>query len=134
MGTNWAQVSFISSYDHLIPVARDGNSYPENHSRNFYIFVDGEVDSSPTGTGVSARAAIHYSENELSPGRPVKIGSIVGTYTTMDNIETPDFNDKDTVIPGILRSASKAWRNRYLFDLLVHLLETVDQRSAAVSP
>ncbi len=39
-----------------------------HHSRNVCIFADGEVDRSPTGTGVSARAAIHYAPGDLNPG------------------------------------------------------------------
>jgi proline racemase len=36
-----------------------------NHSRNVCIFADGELDRSPTGTGVSARAALHHARNEI---------------------------------------------------------------------
>jgi trans-L-3-hydroxyproline dehydratase len=32
-----------------------------NHSRNACVFADGELDRSPTGTGVSGRAAIHFA-------------------------------------------------------------------------
>ena len=38
---------------------------PAHHSRNVCVFADGEVDRCPTGTGVSARAAIHYARGEL---------------------------------------------------------------------
>ena len=38
---------------------------PSNHSRNVCIFAEGEVDRSPTGTGVSARAAIHYARGDI---------------------------------------------------------------------
>jgi len=44
-----------------------------HHSRNVCIFAEGEVDRSPTGTGVSARAAIHHSRNELTSGKSLKI-------------------------------------------------------------
>jgi trans-L-3-hydroxyproline dehydratase len=37
----------------------------QNHSRNVCIFADGELDRSPTGTGVSARAALHYARKEI---------------------------------------------------------------------
>jgi trans-L-3-hydroxyproline dehydratase len=39
---------------------------PEHHSRNVCIFADGEVDRSATGSGVSARAALHYAKKEQS--------------------------------------------------------------------
>ena len=35
-----------------------GAKNPANHSRNVCVFAEGEVDRSPTGTGVSGRAAI----------------------------------------------------------------------------
>jgi len=35
------------------------------HSRNVCIFAEGEVDRSPTGTGVSARLAIHHARSEI---------------------------------------------------------------------
>ncbi|MCD6332600.1 MAG: proline racemase family protein [Bacteroidales bacterium] len=56
--------------------------HPGHHSRNVCIFADGEVDRSPTGTGVSARAAIHYQRGELRPGEIITIESILDT--TMD--------------------------------------------------
>jgi trans-L-3-hydroxyproline dehydratase len=46
---------------------------PGHHSRNVCIFADGEVDRCPTGTGVSARAAIHYSRGELGLNEPFAI-------------------------------------------------------------
>jgi len=42
------------------------NPYDYNtHSRNVCVFADGEVDRAATGSGVSARAAIHFSKGEL---------------------------------------------------------------------
>ena len=35
------------------------------HSRNVCIFAEGEVDRSPTGTGVSGRLAIHYARGDV---------------------------------------------------------------------
>ena len=39
------------------------------HSRNVCIFADGEVDRCPTGTGVSARLAIHHARGEIGLAR-----------------------------------------------------------------
>ena len=38
---------------------------PSHHSRNVCIFADGELDRSATGSGVSARAALHFAKGEL---------------------------------------------------------------------
>ena len=49
------------------------------HSRNVCVFAEGEVDRSPTGTGVSARMALHYFRNEIKTGEAIMIESIIGT-------------------------------------------------------
>ena len=41
---------------------------PKNHSRNVCIFADGELDRSATGTGVSARAGLHFAKDEMRIG------------------------------------------------------------------
>ncbi len=43
---------------------------PANHSREVCVFADGEVDRSPTGTGVSGRAALHYTKGEIGLNEP----------------------------------------------------------------
>jgi trans-L-3-hydroxyproline dehydratase len=55
---------------------------PGRHSRNVCVFADGEVDRSPTGTGVAGRAAIHHARGELGVGDWITIESLVGS--TMD--------------------------------------------------
>jgi trans-L-3-hydroxyproline dehydratase len=50
-----------------------------NHSRQVCIFAEGEVDRSPTGTGVSARAALLHDTGELRGGETIVIESILGT-------------------------------------------------------
>ena len=55
---------------------------PDHHSRNICVFADGEVDRSPTGTGVSARLAIHHARNEITDGQEIMIESILGSAST----------------------------------------------------
>jgi trans-L-3-hydroxyproline dehydratase len=52
---------------------------PGHHSRHVCIFAEGEVDRSPTGTGVSARAALLHDAGELAAGKTIVIESILGT-------------------------------------------------------
>ena len=47
--------------------------------RNVCVFADGEVDRSPTGTGVSGRAAIEHARGRLAPGEGLVIESVIGT-------------------------------------------------------
>jgi trans-L-3-hydroxyproline dehydratase len=49
------------------------------HSRHVCIFADGELDRSPTGTGVSGRAAMLHALGQLETGASVTIDSILGS-------------------------------------------------------
>ena len=55
---------------------------PAHHSRNVCIFANAEVDRSPTGTGVSARLALHYAKGEITDGQQIIIESILGAAST----------------------------------------------------
>ena len=48
-------------------------------ARNVCVFADGEVDRSPTGTGVSGRAALLHARGELATGATITIESLIGT-------------------------------------------------------
>src|SRR5256886_4300739 len=48
-------------------------------SRNVCVFAEGEVDRSPTGTGVSARVAIERQRGRLAAGGSFVVESIIGT-------------------------------------------------------
>jgi proline racemase len=87
-----------------------------NHSRNVCIFAEGEVDRSPTGTGVSARAAIHYFKNEITIGQPITIESILGTSFDVEVVETTKFGEFDAVIPKVTGTASIIGQNNFYFD------------------
>ncbi len=89
---------------------------PENHSRNVCIFADGELDRSPTGTGVSARAALHYHRGEIDLHEPVIIESILGTTMTVKAIEEVDFHDWPAVIPEVSGQAHFTGEHTFYFD------------------
>lgn len=89
---------------------------PEHHSRNVCIFADGEVDRSPTGTGVSARAALHYARGEIGIGEPFIVESILGTCFTGAVVETTTFGPYAAVIPRISGMAYITGRNEWLID------------------
>lgn len=78
---------------------------PDNDSRNVCVFADGEVDRSPTGTGVSARLAIMFDRGEVGIGEDVTVESIVGSTFTGRVVETAAIGDKPAVIPEIEGSA-----------------------------
>ncbi|KPK77257.1 MAG: proline racemase [Phycisphaerae bacterium SM23_30] len=89
---------------------------PQNHSRNVCIFAEGELDRSPTGTGVSARAALHYAKGELNLGEPFTVESILGTCFTARVVETTTFGPYPAVIPQVTGAASIIGQNRFFFD------------------
>ena len=89
---------------------------PGHHSRNVCIFADGEVDRSPTGSGVSARAAIHYARCELKPGETITIESILGSTMEVKIVETKRFGPHDAVIPEVSGTAFFTGRNEFWFD------------------
>ncbi len=77
---------------------------PAHHSRNVCVFAEGEVDRSPTGTGVSARAAIHYSRGEIKVGEPFVVESLLGTTFTGRVLETIALGAFSAVIPEVTGS------------------------------
>ncbi len=89
---------------------------PRHHSRNVCIFADGEVDRSPTGTGVSARAALHYARDEIKMNEPFVVESILGTCFTGEVVETTMFGPHASVIPKVTGTAHITGRNELLID------------------
>ena len=84
-----------------------------NHSRNVCIFADGEVDRSPTGTGISARAAIHYERNEIELGEKVIIESIIGTTFSVKVDRALRYGKYNAIIPEINGEAYITGRNTF---------------------
>jgi proline racemase len=87
-----------------------------NHSRNVCIFADGEVDRCPTGTGVSARAALHFARGDIGLHESFVVESILGTSFTGEVVETTKFGEFDAVIPCVTGSAYITGINTFLID------------------
>lgn len=87
-----------------------------NHSRNVCVFADGAVDRSATGSGVSARAAIHFSKGELKQGEKITIESILGTTMDVEIVELTQYDQYQAVIPKVTGTASIIGQNQYYFD------------------
>jgi len=77
-----------------------------NHSRNVCVFANGELDRSPTGTGVSARAAVHYARGDIPLGKKITIESILGTCFTTCAISETTLGPHRAIIPEVAGSAS----------------------------
>jgi trans-L-3-hydroxyproline dehydratase len=86
------------------------------HSRNVCIFAEGEVDRSPTGTGVSGRVAIHHAKGELKAGETIVVESLIGTQFTGCVVETTAVNGVPAVIPEVSGTAHITGRHEFLID------------------
>lgn len=85
----------------------------KNHSRNVCIFAEGEVDRSPTGTGVSARAAIHYAKGEISVDESITIESIIGSTFSVKVTESTTLGQFNAVIPEVSGDAFITGKNTF---------------------
>jgi len=74
-------------------------------SRNVCIFAEGEVDRSPTGTGVSGRVALEHARGRLAIGDPFVIESLIGTRFTGRVIRETRFGDYPAIVPEVEGSA-----------------------------
>ena len=88
----------------------------KHHSRNVCIFADGELDRSATGSGVSARAALHHAKGELQLNQKITIESILGSTMSVEVVETTKFGPYDAVVPEVSGKASFTGRNEFYFD------------------
>jgi proline racemase len=87
-----------------------------HHSRNVCVFADGEVDRSPTGTGVSARAALHFKRGEIGKGESFVVESLLGTSFTGKVVGTTTFGPYEAVIPEVSGTAHITGMNELLID------------------
>lgn len=87
-----------------------------HHSRNVCIFADGEVDRSPTGSGVSARAALHHARGDLALNASITIESILGSTMTVRAVETTQFGHHAAIIPEVSGTAHITGRNELYLD------------------
>jgi trans-L-3-hydroxyproline dehydratase len=87
-----------------------------NHSRNVCIFADGEVDRSPTGTGVSGRLAIHHARNEISVGETIVVESILGSTFTGRVVAETEQAGLPAITPEIGGTAYITGRNELWID------------------
>lgn len=89
---------------------------PGHHSRNVCVFAEGEVDRSATGSGVSARAALHHAKGELGLNQKVTIESILGSTMTVQVFAQTKFGPHDAIVPEVGGTAVVTGRNEFWFD------------------
>jgi len=89
---------------------------PGNFGRNVCIFAEGEVDRSPTGTGVSARAALHVAKGERGLGEPFVVESLLGTTFTGRALKQLAFGSYEAVLPEVTGSAHLTGTGEFWLD------------------
>ena len=89
-----------------------------HYSRNVCIFADAEVDRSPTGTGVSARLALHYAKGEITDGQHIIIESIVGAASTFSGrvVGHAQVGPYQAVVPEVSGRAFITGRHEFIID------------------
>ena len=87
------------------------------HSRNICIFADGEVDRSPTGTGVSGKCAILHGRDEIELGQTIAIESLIGTkFEVTARSTTTVGEDMLAIIPEVSGRAFITGRNEFFIN------------------
>ena len=89
---------------------------PAHHSRNVCVFADGEVDRCPTGTGVSARAALHFAKGQIRLNEPFVVESILGSTFTAEVVAATEYGPYQAVIPQVTGTAHITGINQLLID------------------
>lgn len=90
---------------------------PAHHSRNVCVFADGEVDRSPTGTGVSGRLALHHARGEVAVGETLIIESLIGSRFAcriVEEIAGP--GGRAAVVPEVEGRAYITGRSEWIID------------------
>ena len=89
---------------------------PGVDSRNVCVFADGEVDRSPTGTGVSGRVALRAVSGDLGPGEEFVVESIVGSTFTGSVAGRTTYGGYDAVVPRVTGDAYVYGHSEFVFD------------------
>ena len=86
------------------------------HSRNVCIFADGELDRSPTGSGVSGRIALHHAKGQVALNEAIIIESILASPFSVQAIEALSFAGFDAVIPEVTGDAYVCGKGQWLIN------------------
>jgi trans-L-3-hydroxyproline dehydratase len=105
------ELGFLYGVIFIGPAQTEGN-----HSRNVCIFADGEVDRSPTGTGVSGRLAIHHARGEIRVDETIMVESILGSTFTGRVVATTEVGGMPAVVPEVAGKAHITGRSELWID------------------
>lgn len=89
---------------------------PSSRHRSVCIFAEGELDRSPTGTGVSGSIAILVERSELSIGETIAVESILGSVFEGKAVARAEIGGIPAVIPEISGTAHLIGRSEFWVD------------------
>jgi len=89
---------------------------PSADIRNVCIFAEGQIDRSPTGTGVSGRVALEHQRGDLPIGRTIRVESIVGSVFKGTPVRETKVEKFEAVVPRIEGSAWTSGRCEFWLD------------------
>ena len=87
-----------------------------NRHRSVCIFADGELDRSPTGTGVSGSLAVLVARDELEVGERISVESILGSVFGGEVVAVTEFHGIPAVVPEISGTAHLVGRSEFWVD------------------
>jgi trans-L-3-hydroxyproline dehydratase len=86
------------------------------HSRNVCIFADGELDRSPTGSGVCGRIALEHESGDVDLHQPITIESILASTFTVSATEELDFAGFKAILPEVTGDAHICGKGQWLIN------------------
>ncbi len=89
---------------------------PGVYQRNVCIFANGELDRSPTGSGVSGLVALLQQQGRLAPGEKIRIESIVGSEFEVSVKTQTSYGPYDAVIPQVAGTAHVTGQHQFFID------------------
>ena len=92
------------------------NTCSDIYSKNVCIFADGELDRSPTGSGVSGRIAIEHAKGNIALQQNITISSILNSQFNVKAIKALDYGSHQAVIPQVTGNAFICGRNQWYID------------------
>jgi trans-L-3-hydroxyproline dehydratase len=111
-----AELNFLYGTILVQPGDAGASGFRGVHSRNVCIFAEGEVDRSPTGTGVSGRAAILHTRGELPLREWITIESVIGSQFDVRIHETMMVGGRPAIVPEVRGSAHITGQHEFLVD------------------
>ena len=82
--------------------------------RNVCVFADGELDRSPTGSGVSGFAALLHARGQLPTGRRLTVESVLGSRFEVWIGQETRCGPHPAIVPGVEGEAHVTGRHEFL--------------------